>query len=43
MTSAYPATPGRNTVREGRFGEAILPEGEQPGPVYVYDAATRIV
>lgn len=42
MTSAYPATPGRNTVREGRFGEAILPEGEQPGPVYVYDAATRI-
>jgi Ni/Fe-hydrogenase 1 B-type cytochrome subunit len=29
-------------VREGAFGEAILPVGEQPGPVYVYDAATRI-
>jgi Ni/Fe-hydrogenase 1 B-type cytochrome subunit len=42
MTHAYPSTPLRNRVREGAFGEAILPAGEQPGPVYVYDAATRI-
>jgi Ni/Fe-hydrogenase 1 B-type cytochrome subunit len=42
MTYSYPTTPLRNRVREGRFGEAILPAGEQPGPVYVYDAATRI-
>ena len=42
MTYSYPSTPVRNRVREGSFGEAILPVGEQPGPVYVYDAATRI-
>ena len=42
MTYSYPSTPVRNRVREGRFSEAILPVGEQPGPVYVYDAATRI-
>ena len=42
MTYSYPSTPVRNRVREGKFGEAILPVGEQPGPVYVYDAATRI-
>ena len=42
MTYSYPSTPVRNRVREGHFGEAILPVGEQPGPVYVYDAATRI-
>jgi Ni/Fe-hydrogenase 1 B-type cytochrome subunit len=42
MTYSYPSTPVRNRVREGNFGEAILPVGEQPGPVYVYDAATRI-
>jgi Ni/Fe-hydrogenase 1 B-type cytochrome subunit len=42
MTYAYPSTPVKNRVREGKFSEAILPVGEQPGPVYVYDAATRI-
>ena len=42
MTYSYPSTPVRNRVREGNFGEAILPVGEQPGPVYVYAAATRI-
>jgi Ni/Fe-hydrogenase 1 B-type cytochrome subunit len=42
MTYSYPSTPVRNRVREGAFSEAILPVGEQPGPVYVYDAATRI-
>ena len=42
MTYSYPSTPVRNRVREGEFSEAILPVGEQPGPVYVYDAATRI-
>jgi len=42
MTYSYPSTPVRNRVREGKFSEAILPVGEQPGPVYVYDAATRI-
>jgi Ni/Fe-hydrogenase 1 B-type cytochrome subunit len=42
MTYAYPSTPPASRVREGEFGEAILPVGVQPGPVYVYDAATRI-
>jgi Ni/Fe-hydrogenase 1 B-type cytochrome subunit len=42
MTHAYPSTPPASRVREGAFGEAILPVGVQPGPVYVYDAATRI-
>jgi len=42
MTYHYPSTPVKNRVREGTFSEAILPVGEQPGPVYVYDAATRI-
>ncbi len=39
----HPSTPLPNRVREGHFGEAILPPaGVQPGPVYVYDAAIRI-
>lgn len=39
----HPATPLPNRVREGHFGEAILPAaGVQPGPVYVYDAAIRL-
>ena len=42
MTYAYPSTPPASRVREGDFGEAILPVGVQPGPVYVYNAATRI-
>jgi len=42
MTYAYPSTPPASRVREGEFSEAILPVGAQPGPVYVYDAATRI-
>jgi Ni/Fe-hydrogenase 1 B-type cytochrome subunit len=42
MTYAYPSTPPGSRVREGDFGEAILPAGVQPGPVYVYNAATRI-
>lgn len=44
MSKTYlPTTPPENRVREGRFGEAILPAaGIQPGPVYVYDAGIRI-
>jgi Ni/Fe-hydrogenase 1 B-type cytochrome subunit len=42
MTHSYPSTPPASRVREGAFGEAILPVGVQPGPVYVYNAATRI-
>ena len=42
MTYFYPSTPPASRVREGEFSEAILPVGVQPGPVYVYDAATRI-
>lgn len=39
----HPSTPLPNRVREGHFGEAILPAaGVQPGPVYVYDAAIRV-
>ena len=39
----HPSTPLANRVREGHFGEAILPAaGVQPGPVYVYDAGIRI-
>jgi Ni/Fe-hydrogenase 1 B-type cytochrome subunit len=39
----HPATPLANRVREGHFGEAVMPAaGLQPGPVYVYDAAIRI-
>jgi Ni/Fe-hydrogenase 1 B-type cytochrome subunit len=39
----HPSTPVANRVREGHFGEAILPpDGIQPGPVYVYDAGIRI-
>lgn len=36
-------TPLGSRVREGQFGEAILPPvGVQPGPIYVYDAAIRL-
>jgi Ni/Fe-hydrogenase 1 B-type cytochrome subunit len=44
MSNMYhPSTPVPNRVREGHFGEAVLPPaGVQPGPVYVYDAAIRI-
>ena len=44
MSNMYhPSTPVANRVREGHFGEAVLPPaGLQPGPVYVYDAAVRI-
>lgn len=44
MSNMYhPSTPVANRVREGHYGEAILPPaGVQPGPVYVYDAAIRI-
>ena len=39
----HPLTPVSSRVREGHFGEAILPPaGVQPGPIYVYDAAIRI-
>jgi Ni/Fe-hydrogenase 1 B-type cytochrome subunit len=39
----HPSTPVANRVREGHFGEAILPPvGVLSGPVYVYDAAIRI-
>jgi Ni/Fe-hydrogenase 1 B-type cytochrome subunit len=39
----HPLTPPASRVREGHFGEAILPPaGVQPGPVYVYDAGIRI-
>jgi len=44
MSNMYhPSTPVASRVREGHFGEAIMPPaGVQPGPVYVYDAAIRI-
>jgi Ni/Fe-hydrogenase 1 B-type cytochrome subunit len=44
MSNMYhPSTPVPSRVREGHFGEAVLPPaGVQPGPVYVYDAAIRI-
>jgi len=44
MSNMYhPSTPVANRVREGAFGEAIMPPaGVQPGPLYVYDAAIRI-
>jgi Ni/Fe-hydrogenase 1 B-type cytochrome subunit len=44
MSNMYhPSTPAANRVREGHFGEAIMPPaGVSPGPVYVYDAAIRI-
>lgn len=36
-------TPIANRLREGHFGEAILPPpGTLAGPVYVYDAAVRL-
>ena len=39
----HPSTPLAARVREGHFGEAILPPaGVQPAPIYVYDAAIRI-
>ena len=41
MTKVYAMTPAVSRVREGAYGEAILPENAQPGPVYVYDAAVR--
>jgi Ni/Fe-hydrogenase 1 B-type cytochrome subunit len=44
MSNMYhPSTPVPSRVREGHFGEAVLPPaGVIPGPVYVYDAAIRI-
>jgi Ni/Fe-hydrogenase 1 B-type cytochrome subunit len=44
MSNMYhPSTPVASQVREGHFGEAILPPaGVIPGPIYVYDAAIRI-
>jgi Ni/Fe-hydrogenase 1 B-type cytochrome subunit len=44
MSNMYhPSTPVANRVREGHFGEAILPPaGVSPGPVYVYTAGIRI-
>jgi Ni/Fe-hydrogenase 1 B-type cytochrome subunit len=44
MSNMYhPSTPLAARVREGHFGEAILPQdGIQPGPVYVYDAGIRV-
>jgi Ni/Fe-hydrogenase 1 B-type cytochrome subunit len=42
MTKVYAMTPAASRVREGKFGEAILPATAQPGPVYVYDAAVRL-
>ena len=44
MSNMYhPSTPASSRVREGHFGEAVLPPaGVIPGPVYVYDAAIRI-
>ena len=44
MSNMYhPSTPAANRVREGHFGEAVLPPaGVQPGPIYVYDAAVRL-
>jgi len=39
----HPSTPVPSRVREGNFGEAVMPAaGVIPGPVYVYDAAIRI-
>jgi len=44
MSNMYhPSTPVANRVREGHFGEAIMPPaGVSPGPVYVYSAGIRI-
>ena len=42
MTKVYSRTPVASRVREGKFGEAVLPVDAQPGPVYVYDAAVRV-
>jgi len=42
MEQYFPTTPLKNRVREGSNSEAILPVGEVPGPVYIYDAAIRI-
>jgi Ni/Fe-hydrogenase 1 B-type cytochrome subunit len=44
MSNMYhPSTPVANRVREGHFGEAIMPPaGVAPGPVYVYTAGMRI-
>ncbi len=42
MAEYFPTTPLKNRVREGAYSQAILPEGEVPGPIYIYDAATRI-
>jgi Ni/Fe-hydrogenase 1 B-type cytochrome subunit len=44
MSNMYhPSTPVASRVREGHFGEAVLPPaGVIPGPVYVYDAAILI-
>ena len=43
-TNMYrPSTPLEARVREGQFGEAIMPPaGVVPGPVYVYSAGIRI-
>jgi Ni/Fe-hydrogenase 1 B-type cytochrome subunit len=38
-----PSTPVGSRVKEGHFGEAVLPPaGTLAGPVYVYDAAIRL-
>ena len=38
-----PTTPVASRVKEGHFGEAVLPpRGTMAGPVYVYDAAIRL-
>ena len=38
-----PSTPVGSRVKEGHFGEAVLPPvGTMAGPVYVYDAAIRL-
>ena len=38
-----PSTPVASRVKEGHFGEAVLPpRGTLAGPVYVYDAAIRL-
>jgi Ni/Fe-hydrogenase 1 B-type cytochrome subunit len=42
MSKLHTMTPASSRIREGEFGEAILPVGAQPGPVYVYDAAVRL-
>jgi Ni/Fe-hydrogenase 1 B-type cytochrome subunit len=42
MAEYFPTTPLKNRVREGAYSQAILPVGELPGPIYIYDAATRL-